>query len=88
MIMKVLGLPIEMIAWFNEGGVPTPMKFKMNRETPPLVIKVDKVISKEVEKFAGNQMYLYRCQSFINDLERVYELKYEVRTCKWMLFKM
>lgn len=86
--MKILAMPIEMIAWFNEGGLPTPLKFKINSETPPVVVKVDKVISKEIEKFAGNNMYLYRCQSIINDHQRVYELKYEFKTCKWILFKM
>lgn len=86
--MKILAMPIEMIAWFNEGGLPTPLKFKINSETPPVVVKVDKIISKVIEKFAGNNMYLYRCQSVINDLERVYELKYELKTCKWVLFKM
>lgn len=86
--MKILAIPIEMIAWFNEGGLPTPLKFKINSETPPVVVKVDKVISKVIEKFAGNNMYLYRCQSVINNLERVYELKYELKTCKWILFKM
>ena len=86
--MKILAMPIEMIAWFNEGGLPTPLKFKINSETPPVVVKVDKVLSKVIEKFAGNNMYLYCCQSVINDLERVYELKYELKTCKWVLFKM
>lgn len=86
--MKVLAAPIEMIAWFNEGGVPTPMKFKLNSENPPVVVKVDRVITKAIEKFAGNNMYLYRCQSVINNIERVYELKYELKTCKWILFKM
>lgn len=86
--MKVLAQPIEMIAWFTEGGVPTPMKFKLNFEDNPVVVKVDKVISKEVEKFAGNNMYLYKCQSIIDNIERVYELKYELKTCRWILFKI
>lgn len=86
--MKVLAKPIEMIAWFTEGGVPTPVKFKINSENPPVIVKIDKVISKVVEKFAGNNMYLYRCQSIIDNMERVYELKYELKTCKWMLYKM
>lgn len=87
-MLKVLALPIEMIAWFNEAGLPTPIKFKINLESVANVVKVDKVIHREVEKFAGNYVYLYRCQSVINNMERVYELKYELKSCKWMLFKM
>lgn len=87
-MLKVFALPIEMIAWFSEGGLPTPIKFKINSESMANVVKVDKVIYREVEKFAGNNVYLYRCQSVINNTERVYELKYELKSCKWMLFKM
>lgn len=87
-MLKVLALPIEMIAWFNEGGLPTPIKFKIHSESLANVVKVDKVIYREVEKFAGNYVYLYRCQSVINNTERIYELKYELKSCKWMLFKM
>lgn len=86
--MKVLARPIEMIAWFNEDGLPTPIRFKIKSESMANVVKVDKVIYREVEKFAGNHVYLYRCQSVINNTERVYELKYELKSCKWMLFKM
>ena len=87
-MLKVLALPIEMIAWFNEAGLPTPMKFKINSESLANVVKVDKVVYREVEKFAGNHVYRYRCQSVIDNTARVYELKYELKSCKWMLFKM
>lgn len=87
--MKVLAKPIEMVAWFNEGGLPTPIRFKLKtNEESSLVIKIDKILFKEKEKLAGNVMYLYRCQSLIEDIEKTYELKYEINTCRWMLYKM
>jgi len=52
------------------------------------VIKIDKVISVDKEKFAGNDMLVYKCQSVINEVDRIYQLKYEIITCKWMLFKI
>jgi hypothetical protein len=87
--MKVLEKPIQMIAWFNEGGMPTPIKFKINTdEDKYAVIKVDRILFKDKEKIAGNLMYLFRCQSLINNSEKTYELKYELTSCKWMLYKM
>lgn len=40
------------------------------------------------EKLAGNDMLVYKCQSVIKGAERLYELKYEFSTCKWILWKL
>jgi hypothetical protein len=40
------------------------------------------------EKLAGNEMLVYRCESSIDGIEKVYELKFEIKSCKWMLFKI
>jgi hypothetical protein len=53
-----------------------------------VVIKVDRILFKEEEKLAGNRMILYRCESIINNMQRTFELKYEISTCKWYLYKM
>jgi len=87
--MKVMAKPIEMIAWFTEDGTPKPVRFKIkNADESVTVINVDRVIFKDLEKLAGNKMLLFRCQSIINDIDKIYELKYEINTCKWMLYKI
>lgn len=86
--MKVYMRIVDMIASFNKEGVPTPIRFKifMDRETH--VINIDKIMLRQEEKLAGNKMIIYKCQSLINGIEKIYELKYELATCKWFLFKM
>lgn len=81
--------PIEMIAWFPKDKFPIPLRYRMVDENMEnKVIKVDKVLFKEEEKIAGNRMILYRCESVIENTQRVFELKYEISTCKWFLFKI
>jgi len=87
--MKVLAKPIEMIAWFTTDGSPRPVRFKIkNDDESESVIKVDRVLSKDLEKLAGNKMFLFRCQSLIDNVAKLYELKYEINTCKLFLYKM
>jgi hypothetical protein len=87
--MKVYMKQIKMIAWFAENGILTPLKFQIKGEGNELVtIKVDNITERGEEKLAGNRMMIYRCQSEIDGLEKMYELKYEVGTCKWFLYKM
>lgn len=87
--MKILMKPIEMIAWFNQDDFPVPLRYRITAEDMTnKVIRVDKILFRQEEKLAGNKMILYRCESVINDVQKVFELKYELSTCKWFLFKM
>lgn len=87
--MKILMKPIEMIAWFNKDNYPIPLRYRVaSEDLTNTVIKIDKVLFREEEKLAGNRMVLYRCESVINQVQRIFELKYEISTCKWYLYKM
>ncbi len=87
--MKVLMRPIEMLAWFNKDNYPVPLRYRITAEdSSKIVIKVEKILFREEEKLAGNRMVIYRCESTINQIQRIFELKYEIATCKWYLYKM
>lgn len=86
--MKIVAKPIDMIAVFTKEGVLTPIKFKYCDDEGKTVVKIERVILREMEKFAGNNMVVFRCQSLINNMQKVYEIKYELATCKWILFKI
>jgi len=55
--MKVIAKPIEMVSWTDQQGNIKPIRFKIsNKDESISVIKVDRVISVEKEKLAGNFM--------------------------------
>lgn len=84
--MKVLALPIEMISYTDSKGNVKPIRFRMQvNEEPMQVIKIDKVIVKETERFAGNIMIVYKCQSLIENTTKLFEIKYELSTCLTIL---
>ena len=88
-IMRILARPIEVISYTDNNGDIRPLRFRLQVDDEPLkVIKVDKVIIKETEKLAGNTMLIFKCQSFIDNVEKLFELRYEIKTCKWVLFKI
>lgn len=89
--MKVLMKPIEMIAWFTRDGKPNPIRYKIVKEYEDgdnIIINVDRIITRAEEKLAGNRMIVFKCQSVFDGTEKLYELKYEINTCKWFLYKM
>ena len=87
--MKVMACPIEVISYTDIKGEVRPLRLRLQINDEPLkVIKIDKVISKESEKFAGNPMIKFTCMCSEGDMERIFEIKYERNTCKWILYKM
>ena len=87
--MKVYMKNIEVIAWFKYNEHPVPIKFRLeNKEGENIVISINRIIFSGEEKLAGNRMIVYRCSSVISNIERVYELKYEVDSCNWYLYKL
>ncbi|MGK0468263.1 hypothetical protein, partial [Clostridium sp.] len=73
--MKVIAKQIEMVAWTDTKGNINPVRFKItNEDKSNSVVKIDKVICVDKEKLAGNNMLVYKCQSVINGLDKLYEI--------------
>lgn len=81
--MKILSTPISVLAHFETDGTPHPLRFTYDNQE----IKIH-VISTTEEKLAGNRMLIFRCQSEIKGELKPFEIKYELGTCKWFLWKM
>lgn len=87
--MKILMKSIDMIAWFTQEGIPHPLKFRLEEQGSKYsTIKVSQIKERKKEKLAGNHMFVFTCQSIIQGAEKVYELKYEIATCRWFLYKI
>ncbi|NBJ14060.1 MAG: hypothetical protein FNP40_00480 [Dehalobacter sp. 4CP] len=87
--MKVVMKPIEVLASFKLDGVSTPLKFKIQELNDiPSIIAIEHVAFRSEEKLAGNKMITFRCQSTINGVIKVFELKFEPSTGKWFLYKI
>ena len=82
--MKTQMTPIKVLAHFEENGTPHPLRFKLaDRE-----LKIEQVLSMTEENLAGNKMLCFRCQSEIDGELTLFEIKFELGTCKWFLWKM
>ncbi|MFL0245925.1 hypothetical protein [Candidatus Clostridium stratigraminis] len=70
--MKILATPIDMACWFEKTGTPHPVRFKpITEDESEVVFKVDKVKLIDKEKIAGNEMLIFKCQSAINNQQRL-----------------
>ena len=87
--MKIIGNEIEAVVQFKLRKRPIPVKFGIqDTDGSRRVIKIDKITSVDEEKLAGIKSFVYRCQSFIEGELILYERKYYIQDCKWVLYKM
>ena len=86
--MKVVSKKIEMIAYFEKDGKIKPMKFRIEEDDKWQVIKIGKIISTDLEKLCGNRMWVFTCSAVVCGVEKVFELKYDLEGCRWVLYKI
>ena len=87
--LKVVEKQIEVISMTDIKGNITPLRLRIEQQDESIqVIKIDRIIDRATEKLAGNNKLVFTCRSLINDTERLFEIKYEIATCKWVLFKI
>ena len=86
--MKVIVKPISMVASFDSLGDIKPIKFRWKRNQEDVIVKVDRVLYKEKQKFAGTPMWLFDCQSDVGGASINYQIKYDVEKNTWILFKI
>lgn len=78
--LKVINQPIKVMAVFYPDGKIEPLKFRLD----DTVVNVEKVMKAYEEKIVGNKRIIFVCMHNNKD---IYELKYEVGTKIWYLFK-
>lgn len=82
--MKILSTPITVLAHFEQDGTPHPLRLILNDKE----LRIEQVVSVTEERLAGNKMLCFWCQSEIKGELRPFEIKFELGTCKWFLWKM
>lgn len=87
--MKTLRKSIEAIVFFDLEGNPVPIRFRYLDDAEELItIKVDRVIKKDIDKFAGNRMMKFTCQTQIGNQVKPFELRFEIDTSRWYIYKI
>jgi hypothetical protein len=86
--MKVVSKDIEAVIWFSKDGI-IPLRFKYENDSGEnVIVKVDKIISKTKERLCGNEAWLFDCQSEIDGVIKLFQLKFFISECRWLLWKI
>lgn len=78
--MKIINEPIKVMAIFHADGKIEPAKFWYEDQA----IRVEKILKTYEDKNFGNNNIMFVCQ---HKGSAIYELKYEIKSNKWYMYK-
>lgn len=84
-----MNLQIEVISVFAADGTITPLRFRMEDEARCLqTVIISQVVCATPIQYAGIDAIQYLCKAHTDDRERLFELRFTVRTHRWTLFRV
>lgn len=84
-----MNLPIEVISVFSADGAVTPLRFRLEDEAHCLqTVAITHILCVKPIQYAGVDAIQYLCKSKVEGREKLYELRYMVRTHRWCLFRV
>ena len=80
--------PIDVICVCSAGGEMKPLRFQIKDSQHQMVrVNVDEVISVREIPYVGVEAKIYLCRGMVKGVQRLFELKYSIRTQCWRLFQ-
>ena len=80
-----LNYPIQMVCAFSTQGDIKPLRFKYeDPEHQIITVDVDNILARKEMSIGYGGSLIFTCESEIDDVKRMYELRYEIGTHKWV----
>lgn len=87
--MKMYNKEITVISMTETDGTITPIKWRIMDEAEGYhTYKILKVMKRQKRRIAGHMTYELLCETEINGSSRPCELRYNIESSQWKLFKI
>lgn len=84
-----MSIQIEMISVCAADGRLTPLRFRMEDEEHCLkTVPILQVLVSKPIQYAGVDAIQYLCKVLTEEKERVFELRYTIKTHRWSIFRV
>lgn len=80
---------IEMISVCGVDGNLTPLRFRLEDDAHRLqTVAIRQVVCSQRIQYAGVDALQYLCKAEVEGREKLFELRYAIRTHRWSLFRV
>jgi len=86
--MTMCNTPIDVICVCTAGGEMKPLRFQIEDECHQKIrVNVDEVLSVREITYVGVEAKIFLCRGMVKGVQKLFELKYTLRTQCWRLFQ-
>ena len=81
-------VPVQMIAHCDADGTMKPLRFRFEDEAHMLhTVQICEVVDSRRVEYVGIEALVYVCKAVTEGAERLFELRYTVRSHRWSLVR-
>ena len=81
-------MPVDVISMCSANGDIRPLRLRMESEDHQLMrVDIDEVVSCKPIQYVGIEAIVFLCRAMVGEKERLFELKYTIRTHSWCLVR-
>jgi hypothetical protein len=86
--MTRTNVPVEMLACCGPDGELRPLRFRFEAPDHLLhTVSITELVDSRRVEYVGLEAFVYLCRATMDGAEKLFELKYTVRTHRWVLFR-
>lgn len=86
--MQVICKPIDIIAVFDKYGTVKPIRFKIMENDERKTINIDRIVQMDKSDYSANRVRIFTCESIVENYLKTFQLRYDLNTMRWDLYKM
>lgn len=87
-MMDALNLPVEMISVCSREGDLRPIRFRLTpEEGDPVTVRLRGIDLVQAVRYVGQEAVRYLCRGELEGRERRFELRYDLRSHRWVLHR-
>lgn len=80
--------PVDVICVCSACGKMRPLRFQVEDDTHQMTrVNIEEVVSVRAISHVGAEAFIYLCRAQVRGTQRLFELKYSVRSQTWSLFQ-
>ena len=81
-------LPVQVLAACGVDGQMQPLRFRFeDREHQLNHVQLPDIIDHRFVEYVSHETFVFLCKALLEGAEKLYELRYTVRTHRWTLFR-
>ena len=86
--MEHINMPVDVISMCSANGDIRPLRLRMESEDHQLLrVDIDEIVSSKPVQYVGIEAIIFLCRAMVEEKERLFELRYTIRTHSWCLMR-